>query len=800
MCPVSSPIDNPAIYNDDEFMSAMKEDIWKDNDNTSTISPVVPKTNNETYNNLPNTTAATSPSPSNTNLPAKEDTVSNNDNSGGSSGGGGKATGVGNLSQMLVDETKYSQRGTLTRAFPSYIFVIIDEHGDFINEKKLWSNYYVYKSVVDMQVYSAHDNPVSTARVILSNYSQKLSTINKSVKTSDMVKNGEYGLLNSTWYNLTGSLIREKITPTMLKYRNDLHSELFVMEGTRIHIRMGYGSNPAKYPTVFNGTVCQIDEGELVTLVAQGDGAELSNEPVSDKANATNESAGLHQEVSNIVAELLTRRKNEFLYTLSEFLPMDRIEYTSAFGIEHFGLCMSSFSGGFDMRNQDDILKNVYLGTYNATAFVDGFLIFDGEENIKFYAYQKVPWDIMKMCEKAMPEFIAYPRPFMFEHRFFYGCPHWLYSSGYGSSSAGAVHEAKTFAQLHLLDSVSNIVQNNITIDTKELFTNAIGMYTLGGDIASTPIVMSDDKIDWSKQSTKIIDTTSIQNFALMPNILDKILDWTSLYDNGKQTAIRVCVSELQNAWRNTYAKEIVTLGMGEVQPYDFFCLNDNYIHMYGVAMVRQVCHNMNIKSGYTTAITPGMVTTNTLKYSGLQNVVKSMIGLGAAVGNIFLVKAMIVSAGQSIKSVLAATKAGQILSKGTQYAKSFINGPGKSMYNYLKNGTIVSKGSEFCAKAGGILKRLPGVSKLVDVGVDAAKVTKTVATAGRGLFSLAKASIPGILVDMVLGTVITKITDMFSYRNCVNAYPLYLEDKPFIGGCTGQEKLIPGSDDSGVD
>ena len=273
---------------------------------------------------------------------------------------------------------------------------------------------------------------------------------------------------------------------------------------------------------------------------------------------------------------------------------------------------------------------------------------------------------------------------------------------------------------------------------------------------------MSDDKIDWSKQSTKIIDTTSIQNFALMPNILDKILDWTSLYDNGKQTAIRVCVSELQNAWRNTYAKEIVTLGMGEVQPYDFFCLNDNYIHMYGVAMVRQVCHNMNIKSGYTTAITPGMVTTNTLKYSGLQNVVKSMIGLGAAVGNIFLVKAMIVSAGQSIKSVLAATKAGQILSKGTQYAKSFINGPGKSMYNYLKNGTIVSKGSEFCAKAGGILKRLPGVSKLVDVGVDAAKVTKTVATAGRGLFSLAKASIPGILVDMVLGTVITKITDMF--------------------------------------
>ena len=47
--------------------------------------------------------------------------------------------------------------------------------------------------------------------------------------------------------------------------------------GVRIHVRMGYGSDGGTLPVVFNGKIAELDVGEIVQVIAQGDGVELSN-------------------------------------------------------------------------------------------------------------------------------------------------------------------------------------------------------------------------------------------------------------------------------------------------------------------------------------------------------------------------------------------------------------------------------------------------------------------------------------------------------------------------------------------
>jgi hypothetical protein len=91
---------------------------------------------------------------------------------------------------------------------------------------------------------------------------------------------------------------------------------------------------------------------------------------------------------------------------------------------------------------------------------------------------------------------------------------------------------------------------------------------------------MSDKNIDWSKQKTRTIDTTSVQDFGWIPSIVDKLLSWTGAFDNGKQLAIMCCVSELMNSWKETYTGSILILGQPEIHPYDYVYLNDDFLPM----------------------------------------------------------------------------------------------------------------------------------------------------------------------------------------------------------------------------
>ena len=697
---------------------------------------------------------------------------------------------------MFHDAVQYSNKGRLSRAFPAFLFVIADEQSDWIDRKKLWTNYYVYRSVIDINIHQSYDNPISTAKVTLTNFNNNLTKIYSKPTTKSLLEEGP-----TKWiYELTGAIINEEITDEMIKLKNMLRDEVYLYEGARVHIRMGYGSNPAKYPTNFNGTITNIEYGELISLVAQSDGIELVSHPLTDKSSQTNKDLGLPEEVSNMIARMFVARESDFLYDFT----WGNFKINSKNGIEHFGIHYDTINwNSIDLsallsedQGQYDIVQNIYKGTYSGVPFSAlSFLNFDGERNWRFFASGKTVWDIVKMCEKSMPEFIAYPRYFGFESRIFYGVPSWLYNYKYeiDKSTNDLYVRSKAFTQVHEASSVDSIIDNTITVDTRDLATNFIGTYTLGGDLATTPVIMSDHKIDWSRQKTRTIDTTSVQDFAWVPSLVDKFLSWTGTYDNGKELAIMTCVSELAISWKETYKGSLLILGQPEINAHDWVFVDDSVLRMNGMVSVREVIHSMSVSSGFTTSVIPGMIAINTLKNSGIENAFRSTLFVVNSFAHWKYAKFLGTKALSLVSKAITASKLHTYLKGAYSTVLNFTATKANDIYNMVKKGDAIIDTAKFIKKADALVDTAKG-SKLFSIGKSAISVAKgTAVFTPVGLAALAAM----IVADILIGWLITSIIDMFAYRNCMTLHPLIIsmpngDSKAYVGNVRGGRKILP--------
>lgn len=713
---------------------------------------------------------------------------------------------------MYRDSVQYNMVGLLARAFPSYLLVFLDDQADWVDRKKLWTNYYVSRAATDINIHESDDNPIAVAQVSLTNYNGNLSSIKvgKSISTVGF-DDGDW--IRKFMFDATGTIFDEEITDKMIALKNVLYGEIALGEGTRVHIRLGYGSDPSRYPTCFNGKITEVSAEEIVTFIAESDGGELMNEPLTDKTEATNKDLSLGVEVSNIMANLLVARESDFLYTFTDGF----FKYKSRYGIEHFGIHISEIDEGnigavtissgelvtFSAPaltnivdesmyyRQYDIVKNIYTGTYDGTPFCKApYNPWDGEYNFRFFCTGKTPWDVMKMCEKAVPEFVAYPRYYGFEARMFYGLPMWLCKYDYAKGQDGIYERAKSFAQIHEITSLDNIISNDLKLNSKNHNTNFVGIYSLGGDLSSTPVIMSDRNIDWSKQSTKVVDTTSVQDFSWMPGIIDKLLSWTGMYDNGKQLAINVCVSDLMKSWKNTYDGSIVVLGQPQIKAYDYIYMNDEYTKLSGPFTVRGVTHSLSIDSGFITTITPGVIASNTLKKSGMNNVISSMTANSKSKINLAaMINASILLFSKGESGIKLTKLSNMFLNK-----KNFVNGIGKTMFNYIKSTKILTNATEYLEELDTVKK---AITVLKDVKEVATIVTSTAEVTAAAVFP--PSIIVMIALDIIINIGLTWLYDMFAYRNCINLSPLYMLKQdgstfPYCASATGQKTLLPGS------
>lgn len=241
---------------------------------------------------------------------------------------------------MLHDMMRYDTKYRLSKAFPTYMFLFIDE-GVWVDGRRLWNNYYTYHAIHEISITRDKNNPVDLAYVRLSNI---YGTFNADSKMRDPASYNNdrpktaVERLKELW-----SAWNFSPEDAVLQARQ-LMDHANLKEGARVHIRLGYSSNSGNMPICFNGHIASVNDGTEIEIVAQGDGAELIAQPVS-----TDPGEGTPNEPHNAFQKYLTARQSNYWFSVSADFEFFN-NYESRYGIEHFGY-VESLAGGDGATN-----------------------------------------------------------------------------------------------------------------------------------------------------------------------------------------------------------------------------------------------------------------------------------------------------------------------------------------------------------------------------------------------------------------------------------------------------------------
>ena len=555
--------------------------------------------------------------------------------------------------EMYTDLIKYDHRGRLVRAFPAFQMLIIDE-GQWMGRFKFWDNMYGFNSIESIDVYRSRKIAADTAVIRMTNVYSNLTTRRIDLNYQDRK--------TDFWNNL----IWENPTEELLEANRQILKQMMIQAGARVHLRMGYGSDAASMPIVFNGTVTEMDTQEVVEIVCQGDGIELGNIVSGDPDD---DNAGFFQvtEPRDLICELLTSKGSWFNDVINN-MSDGRFMRNNPLGIMHFGVPGElAPPGTLGWANSDygEAAQNVYSSngtpSFSQWSHPDGSKrnLFSGsfwknitttnitkwfnpgdEDNIIVKFYNNTTWDIIQTLTYCSLDYIAAVHPFETRSTLFFGKPYWrmahAYSSKYEWDEAGGedqkggwvrkinVEHRKPYMQIRYYDSYQDIIQNAIKVSEDGVFTNAIVNY----DGEQTPILSADYDIRYDKQKTQVIDAEIVARFAGVDY-------WTS-----EDQARAYGMSAVRDSLKDMYKGSLTVIGDPSVKPHDAMYLSDFTSTMNGITLVKAVTHHMSIETGFVSSVEPDayvvnddlvMLSSATWATSALVGTAATMMGLGTA-------------------------------------------------------------------------------------------------------------------------------------------------------------------------
>lgn len=167
-----------------------------------------------------------------------------------------------NVAQMLREHHYHQTEGRMVQAFPTCVVYLIDE-GDFYLTYKLYDTFYGMQGLMSCDISTSKDAPSDTAVLQFSNIYGKLS--------------------QSAWwqnYSLPKFITEAVATAKNIKQRAmgyvDEIENIKLETGMRIQVRFGYSADPSQLPVVFNGSIAEVADGQVLTVVVSGDGGELA--------------------------------------------------------------------------------------------------------------------------------------------------------------------------------------------------------------------------------------------------------------------------------------------------------------------------------------------------------------------------------------------------------------------------------------------------------------------------------------------------------------------------------------------
>lgn len=537
------------------------------------------------------------------------------------------------LRSMLHDYKKYGRKGSMVRAFPTFVLVFIDE-GIWIDFRRLWNNYYTYHSVSEIIVRKERKQPVHTAYITLRNIYGALNhpdkpyyqAVNTSIQFPGWMEFFRHpGKVMQYWWRTWFPVVDDRMIQVRMQYR--YNNNLSIRAGARVHLRMGYGAVASQLPIVFNGRVTEVEMGDVVQIICQSDGIELINPLYMKESDAiVNRFFSPDNEPKEILDSLLIDR-DSFLGNFGMGWT-GRFGKANKYGIEHFGFVLDKKENDFwdvirniltwEPLNGYDATKNIYKGDHTGIFGREGNR--PDEKNLSFALAGKSAWDIAQFIASVTPEYEVKVHEHGFHSTLFFGKPHWYVKYGY--YNVGRLDRVEDYRevlkvsqQFHKIDSLNDIIANNVKASDKELCHIAVPIYLRNGNPKAAEPIYVDPNIKRELQKTEFVDTTVVDYTgpSIVGTIIGAARDVVNLITGelkfAEKEAIEAARTHIIMKFREMYQGELIILGNPAINPGDAFSLADVVNQMYGIAEVGAVTHIMSFDEGFVTTIKPDLVT-----------------------------------------------------------------------------------------------------------------------------------------------------------------------------------------------
>lgn len=700
----------------------------------------------------------------------------------------------------------------MLRAFPTYHLILIDE-GRHIRWWKLWDNFYGMSAVSEIIVHRSRKNIADTCTISLSNVYHGIGDV--STRGADE----EYIEPPMSFFEIINPF--KSFTDEHLIRRDKLEKRLALAPGSRISLRIGYGSNASKLPIIFNGTIAELAIGDMVEIIAQGDGIELTNKlPFGDESIGG--FLGFGAEPRNLIIGLMTNYSwfKKIINTVSRGRLLS--ENT---GVVHFGSI--DFSKGTPFTyNAGEIGENIYSANYKQNfedaAIINPFTWFkasNDEKNITVDVYNKTTWDIIQTCALAMPNYIAAVMPVGFRSTLFYGMPHWNaiydWEASDQTSSQPVVQNklSKPYQQWHIYTSLDNILDNSIKATAMGMYTNVIGSYqasvssilgsllgkvtdlvfatNTSGDHEATVTAYADQDIYPQFQRTTYIDTgIRVDSRGLLTYIVNAIPGvGTIRVEQQKAVAFAVAQSAVRDYLRDMYDGELVVIGDPSVKPYDSMYIWDKHNDMFGVCEVKEVIQRISTDTGFVTSIKPDLCVMVADPFRHALLSWQAAVAAGATIESILtkLGTSTLAASKNAVEVAASATKEG--VQKSAQ--EGFLKKTGD-----LIKGEAAKVGEKMSQESLDTLANTASWAKDVTGALGEYFSAVSTAVAASKAFAVGS-SIPFVLGAAVLAIGIKSIANWVSYKadqaECVVCNFLVYHGREFSAGILGHKGIVIG-------
>lgn len=283
--------------------------------------------------------------------------------------------------EIMSKDMQYRDKsGRMVRAFPTFMMWFIDEGGK-IGSVNMFDQFYGLQSVLEMSMVTSEDSVGDTLIVSLSNLYSKLST-----PFHDYLDETSIG---ATIINEFTRGAQSTLTGTDDRYVVDIDT-IRLAPGARIHLRMGYGGNPNRLDTVFNGTITEVQQGDVITFVAQSDAMELSAlvETANEKSHSGRIDGSLGglslSEPRDLMITLLTQSVSKWKDVYAH-ASRGEIFSENRYGIKHFGAMLYTYLDGDERdkhNRQRDTITTIIDDHNNSMADPDNNAIATRSDSI----------------------------------------------------------------------------------------------------------------------------------------------------------------------------------------------------------------------------------------------------------------------------------------------------------------------------------------------------------------------------------------------------------------------------------